>query len=118
METIAAETQIMTALQTKRSQYIKYLTHHWDKVRVYRENRKKYNRLYEVTQVSNKMRFMTDEIKVKQYKITSILPIPPKPNDLYLKHGMKNIEKTWNVLLTKITIPFWNRTKLWSNIQF
>lgn len=89
----------------------RYLICPGDKVRDYRENTKTCNGPYEVTKVSNKIISDTDGIKIKQFNITSVLPMPPKTNDLDTKHDMNKIEEK-ELIGTVITIPIRNANKI------
>lgn len=91
METIVSENRIKTALRSKLPPSTHYLIKPGDQVRVYRE--KPWDGPYKVTKVAHKIISVTDGTKVKQFNISSVLPITPDTNDNDLNQDITTITK-------------------------
>jgi len=98
MESIVAEQRIRKALKSKLPPATKYLIKPGDQVRVYRELSKRWDGPFTVTKVSNKIISVTDGNTVKEFNITSILPIPPSTNDQDLLHDMNTLATAGNLI--------------------
>ena len=92
MEKIVAETRIKRALKSKLPPATKFLIKPGDEVRVYREISKKWEGPFTVTKTSPKLISVTDGIKVKQFNITTVLPIAAETNDADHKHDMETLQ--------------------------
>ena len=105
METIVAQTRIKTALRSKLPPATKYLIKPGDDVRVYRERSKRWNGPFKVTKVSDKIISVTDGEKVKQFNITSVLPMKPRANDTDLTRDMSGIERYYLITQDESQYP-------------
>ena len=105
LEQIVAEKRISTALRSKLPPATKYLIKPGDQVRVYREQTRKWEGPFTVHRTTPKIISVTDGRKVKQFNISSVLPIAPQSNDADLKHDMEMIDKqeAANVYPTYVT---------------
>ena len=93
METIIAESRIRRALHSKLPPATRYLIKPGDHVRVYRETSKRWEGPFTVTKTTPKIISVTDGTKVRQFNISSVLPVAPETNDADLKYDMQMIGK-------------------------
>lgn len=91
MESIVAEQRIKKALKSKLPPATKYLIKPGDQVRVYQEIPKRWDGPFTVTKISDKIVSVTDGNVVKEFNITSMLPIPPSTTDQDLIHDVETI---------------------------
>lgn len=94
METITAENRIKIALRSKVppvNHYLAFPGEHGKKS--VRQIHRDMNGPYEVNRVYRKIISVTDAAKVKFINIFSVLPMPPRMNDTYLKQQINNIQR-------------------------
>lgn len=93
MKSIVAENRIKISLRSKLPHATRYLIRPGQEVRVYRENKNKWEGPCEVTEVVDKVIYVTDDIKLKQVNKSAVLPMPPKINDPELKDEIKKMTR-------------------------